>query len=253
MAYLKGQLRELLTNYGPIGIMWFDGGGSFRPDESTLPRLIHDQDLIDLIHSIQPQCLVNDRLGVPADYGTPESHIPGARPSTTFEVCMSLNRHWGYNKADNAWKEPPQTIRNLVDVASKGGNYLLNVGPTAEGVIPPDAVRILKEVGHWMAVNGESIHGTSASPFPAAPPWGRVTASAGKVYLHVFEWPADGKLVLGGWSAAVSKAYLLAGAGRQPIECSAADGTLRVVLPASAPDKIDSVVAIETQQEKHSP
>ena len=204
-------------------------------------------EMIDMIHQIQPACLVNDRLGIPGDYGTPESHVPGERPSTTFEVCMSLNKHWGYNKADNNWKEPPTTLRYLVDVASKGGNYLLNVGPTPEGLIQPDALRILGEVGKWMNINGESIYGTAASPLKAVPPWGRATASAGKVYLHVFDWPADGKLTVPGWNGAARKAYMLADAGKQQLTLAAAADSLTVTLPQNATDKIDSVVVIETR------
>ena len=146
--YVKGELRELLTNYGPIGIIWFDGGGSFRGEDEA--KLMHAQELIDLIHRLQPNCLVNNRLGLPADYGTPEQKIPGQRGHAPFEVCMTLNNHWGYNKNDNHWKQPKVVIRNLVDIASKGGNYLLNVGPTSDGVLPDPAVSILKDVGQWM-------------------------------------------------------------------------------------------------------
>src|SRR6185369_12031720 len=131
----KGQVRELLTNYGPIGILWFDGGGAFGKD--TVPankerrvKVMHSQEIIDMIHELQPKCLVNNRLGLPADYGTPEQRIPGERQTNSFEVCMTLNKHWGYNKHDNSWKEPKVVIQNLVDIVSKGGNYLLNVGPT---------------------------------------------------------------------------------------------------------------------------
>jgi len=188
---------------------------------------------------------VNDRLGLPADFGTPESHIPGERPKTTFEVCMSLNKHWGYNKFDHNWKEPPQTIRNLIDVASKGGNYLLNVGPTAEGVIPSDAVRILGVVGRWMTINGESIYATSASPLKAVPPWGRVTAGKGKLYLHVFDWPKDGKLLVPGLTGKITAAYLLANPKKTRLNLDVDAAGVAITAGATAPDPITSVVVVE--------
>jgi alpha-L-fucosidase len=248
VAYLKGQIRELLTGYGPIGIVWFDGGGAFggsaRPQ---MPALIHAQEIIDEIHELQPQCLVNNRLGLPGDYTTPEQRIPTNRmANATWETCMTLNRHWGYNKNDNNWKEPKVVIRNLVDIASKGGNYLLNVGPTAEGVFPPDSIRILGEVGKWTKANGEAIYGTTASPFDAAPAWGRVTQRGNKLYLHVFDRPADGKLTIPGQGRAARRAYLLTepGTDLQP----ARDGDMiAMTLPDKLSDPIDTVVVLETE------
>lgn len=243
VEYMKGQVRELLSNYGPIGIMWFDGGGSFS--KQPMAQLIHAQEIIDMIHKLQPQCLVNNRLGLPADYGTPEQRIPGQAPKELFEVCMTLNGHWGYNKNDQKWKSPETVIRNLADIAGKGGNYLLNVGPTAEGTIPEGSVRTLREVGKWMKVNGDSIYGTTASPL-AQTPWGRCTAKSGKLYLHVFDWPTDGKLVVPGLKNRVVKAYLLA-AGDKACAVTPGDENVTVTVPQEMPDKIDTVVVLEIQ------
>ncbi len=243
VAYMKGQVRELLSNYGPIGIMWFDGGGSFRGQ--PMAELVHAQEIIDMIHKLQPMCLVNNRLGLPADYGTPEQRIPGQAPKQLFEVCMTLNRHWGYNKYDQDWKSPETVVRNLADIAGKGGNYLLNVGPTAEGTIPDGSIRTLREVGKWMKVNGDSIYGTTASPF-AKTPWGRCTAKSGKLYLHVFEWPGDGKLAVPGLKNQVSKAYLLS-ARDKPCAATAGNEQVTVAVPQEMPDKIDTVVVLEIQ------
>jgi len=160
---------------------------------------------------------------------------------------MTLNRHWGYNKNDNNWKQPKQIVQNIADIASKGGNYLLNVGPTAEGVIPPESVRILKEVGEWMKVNGESIYGTTASPLDAAPLWGRVTQKGNTLYLHVFDWPADGMLTLSGLVTNVKQAHLLADSAKKPLRMEMATGTLRVTLPPQAPDSNDAVVVLEVE------
>jgi alpha-L-fucosidase len=243
VAYMKGQVRELLSSYGPIGILWFDGGGSFRGQ--PMAELIHAQEIIDMIRELQPTCLVNNRLGLPADYGTPEQRIPGEASKSLFEVCMTLNRHWGYNKNDDDWKSPETIIRNLADIAGKGGNYLLNVGPTAEGTIPEGSVRTLREVGGWMSVNGESIYGTRASPL-ASTPWGCCTAKAGRLYLHVFDWPGDGRLVVSGVRNKVAKAYLLT-AKEQPCNVTQGDEQLVVTVPQKMPDPIDTVVVLETE------
>jgi len=243
VEYMKGQVRELLSNYGPIGIMWFDGGGSFN--KQPMAELIHAQEIIDMIHKLQPMCIVNDRLGLPADYGTPEQRIPGQASKDLFEVCMTLNRHWGYNKNDQDWKSPETILCNLADIAGKGGNYLLNVGPTAEGTIPEGSVRTLREVGKWMKVNGESIYGTTASPF-AKTPWGRCTAKSGKLYLHVFDWPTDGKLAVPGLRNKVTKAYLLA-ASDKPCTVTPGNAQVTVAVPQEMPDKIDTVVVLEIQ------
>jgi len=243
VEYMKGQVRELLSNYGPLGILWFDGGGSFS--KQPMAQLIHAQEIIDMIHKLQPMCLVNNRLGLPADYGTPEQRIPGQAPKQLFEVCMTLNGHWGYNKNDQNWKSPETIVRNLADIAGKGGNYLLNVGPTAEGTIPDGSIRTLREVGKWMKVNGDSIYGTTAGPF-AKTPWGRCTARAGKLYLHVFEWPSDGKLAVPGLKNQVNKAYLLS-ARDKPCAITAGNEQVTIAVPPEMPDKIDTVVVLEIQ------
>jgi alpha-L-fucosidase len=162
-------------------------------------------------------------------------------------VCMTLNRHWGYNSNDQDWKTPETVIRNLADIASKGGNYLLNVGPTAEGLIPGESVRILREVGAWMQANGESIYGTTAGPVETAPAWGRLTQKGKKLYLHVFEWPAGGSLSLAGITGKAKGAYLLADTARKPLRVEEAAGEVRISLPQAAPDRIDTVVALEME------
>jgi alpha-L-fucosidase len=245
--YVKGQLRELLTNYGPIGIIWFDGGGSFRVEGDKRAELMHAQELIDLIHVLQPNCLVNNRLGLPADYGTPEQRIPGGKSDTAFEVCMTLNKHWGFNKADNNWKDAKTVVHNLVDIASKGGNYLLNVGPTSEGVIPEPAVAILGDVGVWMGKYGNSIYGSSASPLDAPPAWGRITKKDKTVYLHVFDWPADGKISVKGLPGSAKKVYVVGDSDKSSLKFENSDGSLTITLPGSAPDAIDSVIAVESE------
>ena len=248
VTYMKGQVRELLTGYGPIGIMWFDDGGSFRntmESRTNCAGLLHAQEIVDEIHQLQPRCLVNNRLGIPADYGTPEQHIPGARPTNSFEVCMTLNGHWGFNKNDHNWKEPKVVVRNLADIASKGGNYLLNVGPTSDGIFPPDAVRILGDVGKWMDVNGESIYGTVASPLNNTPTWGRITQKGTKLYLHVFNWPSDGKLTVSDIDTKVRRASLLADKHQKLNVAQTTAHEIEITVPSNAPDALDSVIVLD--------
>ena len=200
--YMKGQIRELLTNYGPIGVMWFDGEW-----EKTWT---HERgvDLYWFVRSLQPNILVNNRVdtgregmqGMNAagefvgDFGTPEQEIPaqGYADGRLWESCMTMNDTWGYARNDENWKSTETLIHNLVDIASKGGNYLLNVGPTELGEFPEAIQTRLEEVGKWMDVHGEAIHGTTASPFKKLAFDGRCTAKGNTLYLHVFHWPAEG-------------------------------------------------------------
>ena len=157
---------------------------------------------------------------------------------------MTMNDTWGFKSFDDHWKSAPTLVRNLIDIASKGGNYLLNVGPTAEGLIPAPSVERLHAIGKWMKVNGEAIYATRASPF-GAPKWGRYTRAKGRLYAHVFDWPKSGKLDVP-LRNKVTKAYLLAERG-QNLRVEQSDKGVVVHLPAKAPDAIASVVALEIE------
>ncbi len=251
VAYMKGQLKELLTRYGPIGILWFDG-------EWESPWT-HDRgvDLYNYVRSLQPQIIINNRVGKAragmngmdkgneriGDYGTPEQEIPptGFGPGVDWESCMTMNNHWGYNKNDQHWKSSTTLIRNLIDCASKGGNYLLNIGPTSEGLFPAPSVERLAEIGAWMKVNHEAIYDTTASPFPKLA-WGRATQKPGRIYLEVFDWPADGRLVVP-LASPVEKAYLLDGKTPLTVETTA-EGKI-VHVPAASPTSAAGVVVLE--------
>jgi len=238
--YMKGQLRELLTNYGQVGVIWFDGGWEHKPEGHR------SAEVVQMIRSLQPGIIINDRIGLPQDFNTPEQTIPATGiPGRDWETCMTLNDTWGFRKDDHNWKSTETILRNLIDIVSKGGNYLLNVGPTAEGVIPEESVKRLEEVGKWLAVNGEAIYGTTASPFRKLP-WGRCTQKPGKLYLHVFDWP-KGELPVPGLKNRVAKAYLLADPNRASLSVSAGADAVSIKVPAEAPSKIASVVVLEIE------
>lgn len=248
--YMQGQVKELLTNYGPIGIMWFDWyGTAFDPNE--VKNIARAKALVDSIHVWQPNCLINNRLGgFGADYGTPEQEIPGQTQNTAFEVCMTLNDNWGYIKSDKNWKSAKQTVYNLCDIASKGGNFLLGVGPTAEGEIPVKAQNILEEVGRWLLVNNEAISNTTAGRYAVR--WNTdikmVTEKPGKVYLHVFNYPADKKIYLEYFNHKVEKAYMLADKAQTPLKVDVHTRGIMVHLPKLPFDSINNVVVLKYAQ-----
>ena len=235
------QVKEILSNYGPLAVLWWD-------TPCGMTREYADQ-LIPLLR-LQPGIIHNNRLGeYPGDTDTPEQEIPATGlAGRDWETCMTMNDTWGFKRDDQNWKSPAVLIRNLVDIASKGGNYLLNVGPTSEGLIPEPSVERLKAVGQWMSVNGEGIHATSPSPFKRLP-WGRCTKKVSDggatLYLHVFDWPKDGQLLLPGLKNPVREAYLLA--GKQTLRARASEAGVVVTVPAAVPDPISSTLVVKIQ------
>ena len=155
---VKPQVRELLTELGPIGIFWFDTYGLISKEEST--------ELKQMIRTLQPECIINARIGHGlGDYKVSEQKIPTDGSFEPWESCMTMNGHWSYNRADNKWKTTKKLLHNLIDIVSKGGNFLLNVGPTGEGEIPEPSVDRLTEIGAWLKVNGEAVYGCGPTPF----------------------------------------------------------------------------------------
>jgi len=236
------QVKELLSNYGKVAVLWWD-----TPTNMTKEAALELQSLL----SIQPHIITNDRLkkpDFPGDTRTPEQKIPGLQEidTTDWETCMTMNGTWGFRASDTNWKSPAMLIRNLCDIASKGGNYLLNVGPMADGNIPEASIRILGEIGKWMKVNGESIYGTRRASFPQ-PAWGRVTEKiqsngTKSLYLQIFDWPSNGKIVLPLNITSVDVIHLLT--GNQPLSYQLSDNLLTITIPAIAPDKLVSVIRV---------
>lgn len=262
LDYLFGEVNELVSNYGRVDVLWWDySAQDFQGQEAWRAF-----DLMALVKSKQPRIIMNNRLfRTPAagwtsmqtdgvaphidpqygDFVTPEQHIPPTGlPGVDWETCMTLNTTWGFNAHDHAWKSDSTLIRNLIDIASKGGNYLLNIGPMGDGSIPPETVQSFAAIGKWMAKNHEAIYATTANPVGAVP-WGRITAKAGRLYLHVFDWPADGKLfVPAHLKQGKARAAFLSELRRQKLNCTTLAGGLEISLPREAPDKIATVIEL---------
>ena len=241
IQYMETELSELIRQYHP-GVIWFDGQWMNGWTDEDGKRLY------SYLRALDPKLIINNRVKGAGDYETPEQYIPpNGLPGRDWETCMTMNDTWGYKRDDNDWKSTGTLIRNVVDIASKGGNYLLNVGPTGEGLIPDASVERLAEIGQWMKVNGTAIYATGASPFSHQLPWGRCTTKISGhntiLYLHVFDWPVDGELAVP-VSNKIKRAALLV-APSTPLRTETGANGDTIFLPAQAPDKISSTVVVK--------
>ncbi len=230
------QVKEILANYGDVAVLWWD-----TPTNMTKEMT----ERLAALTKPYPNLITNNRLGagMGGDLETPEQFVPATGfPGRNWEVCMTMNGHWGYNAWDDRWKSTSDLLQKLIDIVSKGGNFLLNVGPNAYGVIPEVCQQNLREMGHWLTLNGAAIYGTTGSPFPYLS-WGRATRKGQTLYLHVFDWPVDGKLTIP-FANKITRAYLMADA-KTNLKITVGKEKSTLQLPAYAPDKIASVVAVE--------
>ena len=258
LQYMQLQLTELLTRYGPVALIWFDGLNHQEKYDGTR--------VLEMIHRLQPRTLVNDRIGVKGDYETPEQFIPtsiptkevvisgteakGAGRSTTavprpedfqlWETCMTINNTWAYNRNDRDYKSARTLIRSLIEVASRGGNFLLNVGPQPDGQIQPEFQQRLRAVGDWLNLNGDAIYGTTYGPIQGASAF-RTTAKDKDLYIHYFDWPGSAAEIAGIESRVLSARMLADG---RPLTFRQTDTNLHLDLPAQASDENASVVAL---------
>ncbi|HEU0228337.1 MAG TPA: alpha-L-fucosidase [Arachidicoccus soli] len=236
------QVKELLTNYGEVSVLWWDTPTGMTDDAAKK---------LTALLALQPKIITNDRLkrpNFPGDTKTPEQRIPDLSEldGKYWETCMTMNGSWGYRSKYTEWKSTETLIRNLVDIASKGGNYLLNVGPKPDGTFPEESIERLKEIGDWMKVNHEAIYATQENPLSSVD-WGRITKKDDAkgnttLYLSVFNWPKDGVITVPGLKNKVTKAMILANG--VTLKTSLTPNGLAVNLPANAPDKIASVIKL---------
>jgi alpha-L-fucosidase len=263
LDYMDAQLRELLTEYGPVAVIWFDG--------LDHQEKYKGEQVLSLVRQIQPATLVNNRLGVPGDFATPEQFIPDRIPTKSaannlqgttktpestppsvpapddfqlWETCMTINGTWAYNKNDTQYKSAKELIRDLVNVASKGGNLVLDVGPTPEGTIQPEFVERLQAMGQWMKIYGDSIYGTTYGPLQNLA-YGKTTAKGNIVYVHVFDWPPESQLEVPGFQGRIAQITVLG--DKRKLRWRQDDAKLTIQVPPTAPDPNDSVLQIVTR------
>lgn len=262
IRYFHGQVRELLTNYGKIDLLWFDF--SYQDEQNDMSgEKWGATDLIRMIRELQPEVVLDDRLGrqtgpFPAlqygDYASPEQYLPkrgivdAQGNALPWEACVTLNDHWGYCAGDNNYKTAKTVVRSLVECTSKNGNLIVNVGPNATGRIPEPSAEILRGVGQWMRENGSSIYGCGGVHLEK-PEWGRYTGRGKKLYAHIFD-RGIGQIHLEGLAGKVRSARLLADGSEISTdrpwneEYNTEDSFLNL-RTAGLPDDADTVVEID--------
>jgi alpha-L-fucosidase len=251
--YLHGQVRELLTRYGKIDYIFYDFSYSDREDVwgGKGAEDWRSEELLALTRALQPGIIVNDRLGIPGDFATPEQYQPDKAPTADgvpvlWEACQTFNGVWGYARDNHDYKSADLVLRMLIDSVSKGGNLLMNVGPTGRGVIDARSARSLADIGAWMRLHARSIHGAGTSEF-TPPADCRYTQRGNRLYLHLFAWPF-GHIYLPGLAGKVEYAQFLhdasevknevlaQGQSDDPTRVVGTPGSLTLTIPTRRPD-----------------
>jgi len=254
VEYTHGLIRELLTNYGKIDVLWYDVSWPLTAEQWESERMN------EMVFELQPEIIVNNRNDLPGDFSTPEQHITASEAGRAWETCMTLNDSWGFNRGDDAWKTPKTIVDNLATCAHGGGNYLLNIGPEPDGSIPPDTAACLESVGKWLESNGKSIYGTDRADVS----WNtnaNYTRRGNKLYIHQHYWPGhtpaaewltfyqpEVVVAVGGLKPKVLSAKLLKTG--QKVDFTQDEFTLRLTgMPLKAPDTPVTVIEVECDGE----
>lgn len=246
IEYMREHIAQLMTEYRPAPfVLWWDGGWVNDPEE------LGGQETNDMARRLKPDILINDRAFTREDLVTPEQRIPptgmfdAEGKPLVWEACITMTSHWwGYDQEETVYKSPEFLIRMLVDIVSKGGNLLLNIGPKPDGTIQEEFVERLEAIGRWMDKYSEAIYGTTASPFNLLPFYGRVTTKGERLYVHVFEWPAEGVIRLPGLKNEVRRVALVE-KGRPKLKFEREGEDVVITLPEEAPDPVASVIAVD--------
>jgi len=252
---LKQQVGEILTNYGKVDVVWFDGEWT---EEWTEAQGV---EMYAYCRSLQPEALINNRVGkgrddmrgltkgkAVGDFGTPEQQVPGGTVTAeAWESCMTMNDTWGFRTDDHNWKSSDQLIRTLIDSVSKGGNYLLNVGPTADGRIPAESLERLAAIGAWMNINSDSIYGCGEAASGSPPAWGRMTRQGDRLFVHIFDWPKDGRIQLAGLDADLKGGRVLG--SEATVHLTKSDGDWILAAPHVVPHTASTVFEFQVRGE----
>jgi alpha-L-fucosidase len=252
--YTHGLIRELMTNYGKIDVLWYDVDWPLNAEQWESERMN------EMVFSLQPEIIVNNRNGLPGDFSTPEQHIQASEVGRAWETCMTLNDSWGFNRADDQWKNAKTIVDNLITCARGGGNYLLNIGPEPDGSVPQPSIEVLEAVGKWIDTNGTAIYGTER---------GQLTQNAScnysrrgnTLYIHVYNWPGhtpaaewldfykpEVVVAIGGLKPKVLSAKVLKTG--QKVEFTQDEFNFRLTgLPMEAPDHPATVIEVECDGE----
>jgi len=254
VEYTHGLIRELMTNYGKIDVLWYDVSWPLKPEGWESERMNR------MVFELQPDIIVNNRNGLEGDFATPEQEIRAANVGRAWETCMTLNDSWGFNRFDNAWKTPKTIVSNLATCARGGGNYLLNIGPKPDGSIPEESVTVLEAVGKWLETNGKTIYDTERGAFG----WNtnaNYTRHGNTLYIHQQFWPghtpaaeglafyqAEAVIAIGGLKPKVLSARILKTG--QSVAFTQDEFALRLTgLPIQAPDQPATIIEVECDGE----